>query len=183
MARLALKVVVAAALTFAFGALVAWLAGACGPRGAAFAFLLVWLIMCWATLVLRLFPARLPSTYYQLSPGERDGRRYERLGVLVAKRLLRRGPLRLFNPTLRLPEIPDARSLARLDEAMRLAETNHAIMFLIVLPVIAHAIVRGWWDAAAWTSLFNLLINLYPVMLQRYNRGRLAREGARLTGT
>ena len=37
------------------------------------------------------------------------------------------------------------------------------------------AVVAGvLWDAAAWTLLFNVLINAYPVMLQRYNRGRLA---------
>lgn len=56
---------------------------------------------------------------------------------------------------------------------MRSAETNHVMMFLVVMLVIAHAIVRGWWDAATWTLLFNILINGYPVMLQRYNRGRL----------
>ncbi|HXU03235.1 MAG TPA: hypothetical protein VN903_19850, partial [Polyangia bacterium] len=56
----------------------------------------------------------------------------------------------------------------------RNAETNHVIMFLIVVLVIAHALARGWWDAAAWTLVFNVLINAYPVMLQRYNRGRLA---------
>ena len=57
---------------------------------------------------------------------------------------------------------------------MRAAETNHVIMLLCGVIVMAHAVVRGWWDAAAWTLLFNILINAYPVMLQRYNRGRLA---------
>jgi hypothetical protein len=169
------KLLAVAALTLAFGAWLAWLARACGPRSAGFAFLLVWSIMCWATLVLRLYPVRLPSAYYELGPGERDGRRYERLGVLVAKRLLRRGPLSVFNPKLHLPAVRDAQAFAQLDAAMRGAETNHVIMFLIVLLAIAHAILRGWWDAAAWTLLFNVLINAYPVMLQRYNRGRLAR--------
>ena len=174
MARLALKIVMVAALTFAFGALLIFLARACGPRSAGFAFLLVWLSMCWVTLVLAAFPLRLPAAYYELRPGERDGRRYEKIGVLVAKRILRRGPLRIFNPKLHLPSIRDAHGLAKLDAAMRSAETNHLIMFLVVMLVIAHAIVRGWWDAAAWTLLFNILINVYPVMLQRYNRGRLA---------
>jgi hypothetical protein len=151
------------------------LARACGPRSVGFAFLLVWLTMCWVTLVLSAFPLRLPAAYYDLRPGERDGRRYERTGVLVAKRVLRRGPLQIFNPQLRLPPVRDAQSLAKLDAAMRSAETNHVVMFLVVMLVVAHAIVRGWWDGAAWTLLFNLLINGYPVMLQRYNRGRLAR--------
>lgn len=129
--------------------------------------------MCWVTLVLLAFPLRFPATYYQLRPGERDGRRYEIVGVLVAKRVLRRWPLRIFNPKLHLPSVRDAQGLAKLDAAMRAAETNHVVMFVFVSLAIAHAIARGWWDAAAWTLLFNVLINAYPVMLQRYNRGRL----------
>jgi hypothetical protein len=171
--KLGLKIVFVGGLTLGLGALLSWLGGALGPRSAGFAFLLVWLIMCWVTLVLRPFPVRLPAAYYRLRPGERDGRRYELLGVRVAKRLLRRGPMRIFNPKLRLPESRDAESLARLDAAMRHAETNHVIMFLVVVLVIVHAVARGWWDAAAWTLLFNIVINAYPVMLQRYNRARL----------
>ena len=172
--RLALKIAGVAALTIGFAALVRWLAHACGPRSVVFAFLLVWTIMCWVTVVLRAFPVRFPDRYYHLRPAERDGRLYEMLGMRVAKGLLRRGPLRIFNPKLRLPPVSDAQSLAKLDAAMRNAETNHVIMFVIVLPVIVHAVLSGWWDAAAWTLLFNVLINAYPVMLQRYNRGRLA---------
>jgi hypothetical protein len=173
MAKFALKIVAVAASSLAFGSLLTLLEHACDPRSAGFAFLLVWLIMCWVSLVLRAFPLRLPAVYYNLMPGERDGRRYEKAGVLVAKRVLRRGPMQVFNPKLRLPTVRDAKSLARLDAAMRSAETNHVVMFLVVVLVIARAIVRGWWDAAAWTLLFNILINGYPVMLQRYNRGRL----------
>jgi hypothetical protein len=172
--RLAFKSVLVAAETFAFYALLRWLAGACGPRSAAFAFLLVWSIMCWVALVSMAFPLRLPASYYELRPGERDGRRYERLGVLIAKRVLRRAPLHWLNPKLHFPPVRDAQGLAKVEARMRRAETDHVFMFLAVVPVIGHAIVRGWWDAAAWTLLFDILINAYPVMLQRYNRGRLA---------
>lgn len=63
---------------------------------------------------------------------------------------------------------------------MRTAEADHVVMFLVTLLPIGHALVRGWWDAAAWTLLFDVLINAYPVMLQRYNRGRLVSLTARL---
>jgi hypothetical protein len=143
MVRFALKILVVAALSLGFGALLIWLAHVCGPRSAGFAFLLVWLTMCWVTLALLAFPLRFPATYYQLRPGERDGRRYEIVGVLVAKRVLRRWPLNIFNPNLHLPRVRDAQSLAKLDAAMRTAETNHVATFLVVLLAIAHAIVRG----------------------------------------
>ena len=171
---LAARSLLVAGLTAGFGLLLAWLARACGPQSVGFAFLLVWLIMCWVTLVLRAFPVRFPASYYELRPGERDGRRYERLGVLVAKRLLRRGPLHLLNRKVHFPAVLDGPGLATLDGYMREAETNHVIMFLVVVTAIVHALVQGWWRASVWTLFFNVVINAYPVMLQRYNRGRLA---------
>jgi len=172
--KVALKALLVAVLTFAFAALLRWLARTCGPRSVGFAFLVVWSIMCWVTLVALAFPLRLPAAWYALRPWERGGRRYESLGVLIAKRLLRRGPLHLLNPRLRFPPDRDAQGMVKVEAKMRIAETNHVYMFLAVVPVIAHAIARGWWAAAGWTLLFNVIINAYPVMLQRYNRGRLA---------
>jgi hypothetical protein len=35
---------------------------------------------------------------------------------------------------------------------------------------VINAALRGWWVAAGLTLLFDVLMNGYPVMLQRYNR-------------
>jgi len=37
----------------------------------------------------------------------------------------------------------------------------------------SYALLRGWFDAAAWLLAFDVLINGYPIMLQRYNRIKL----------
>ena len=42
--------------------------------------------------------------------------------------------------------------------------------------IVVNAAVRGRWDAAGWTFLFNVLANGYPAMLQRYNRALLAQR-------
>jgi hypothetical protein len=42
-----------------------------------------------------------------------------------------------------------------------------------MLGVVINAAVRGWWIAAGLTLLFDVLMNGYPVMLQRYNRALL----------
>ena len=57
---------------------------------------------------------------------------------------------------------------------MRDAEASHAVLFVVTLPIVVHAVVRGWCLAAAATLLFDVLMNGYPVILQRYNRARLA---------
>jgi hypothetical protein len=139
-----------------------------------FALVVVWVPMTALGTISHVVPLRLPQRFHRLRPFEIDGRLYERLGVPVFKRLLRRGPATWFNPRLRMPAIRDADSLDRLDAAMQTAEATHAVLFAATLPVVVHAIGRRWWAAAAWTLVLDLLMNGYPVMLQRYNRGLLA---------
>jgi hypothetical protein len=158
------------------GAVLAWMLRSLDPRTAWFAFLVVWVPMAWLGTVSRSVQPRLPERYHRLRSFERDGRPYELVGVRVAKRLLRRGPLALFNPSLHLPTEPTTTRLRHLDQRMQDAEASHAVLFVLTLGICAHAALRGWWAAAGWTLLFNLAMNGYPVMLQRYNRALLARR-------
>ena len=157
-------------------ALLAWSLQAFGARSAWFAFIVVWLPMAWLGLVSRFVVPRLPEGYHALHGFERDGRLYELLGVRLVKRLLRRGPLAVFNPDLHLPTEPTPANLAHLDQRMRDAEASHFILLVLMLGVVVHAAARGWWGAAGWTLLFDVLVNGYPVMLQRYNRALLSRR-------
>jgi Glycosyl-4,4'-diaponeurosporenoate acyltransferase len=162
-------------------ALLVWSLSAFGPRGIAFAFVVVWLPMAWLGLVSRVVVPRLPDRYHALRGFERDGQLYELLGVRVVKRLLRRGPMALFNPDLHLPTERTPQNLARLDQRMRDAEASHFILLVLTLGVVANALVRRWWSAAGWTLLFDILMNGYPVMLQRYNRALLAKRFNKLS--
>jgi len=38
---------------------------------------------------------------------------------------------------------------------------------------VGYVLLKGWLDAVVWMLLFNILINGYPIMLQRYNRIKL----------
>ncbi len=172
--KLFLRILSVPASTLAIGGFLAWMWGVCGPQSVGYAFLVVWFTMCWVSLVALAFPFRFPDTYYVLRPWEREGRRWELFGVLLAKWLLRRGPLHLFNPKLQFPKQLDAESVAKVEERMRTAEAYHLVMFLVTLLTVVYALVRGWWSSAAWLVLFDVLINGYPLILQRYNRGRLA---------
>ena len=180
--RGAARVGVVAAATVAFGGLLALALRAFGGASVAFAFAVVWLPMTWLGTVSHVLPIRLPAAVHTLRRCERDGRVYERLGVRLIKRLLRRGPLALFNPGLHLPATRTAANVAALEQRMCAAEASHAILFVLTLAIVAHAAARGWWLGAAATLVFDVLVNGYPVMLQRYNRARLrARFGPHLT--
>lgn len=168
--RRGLVTAVATGLTVA---LLSWTYRAFGPDSVGFAFLVVWLPMTWLGTISHVSPPRLPAGYHRLREFERDGHVYERVGVRLVKRLLRRGPFAVFNPGLHLPPERRPEQLARLDQKMRDAEASHAILLVLTLAVVVHAAVRGWWVAAGCTLVFDVLVNGYPVMLQRYNRARL----------
>lgn len=158
------------------GALLVWSYRAFEPDSVGFAFLVVWVPMAGLGTVSHVVSPRLPDAFHRLRRFELDGRVYERVGVRVAKRLLRRGPLAVFNPGLHMPAERTPEQLARLDQKMRDAEASHAILLVATLPVVVNAAARGWWSAAIWTLLFDVVVNGYPVLLQRYNRARLLRR-------
>ena len=147
-----------------------------GVDSGGFAFVVVWWPMVWLGTMSRLVQPRLPQAYHALRPFERDGTVYERLGVRVAKAALRRGPLARFNPDLHMPSERTSGGLHHLAQRMRDAEASHALLFAVTLGVVVHATARGWWLAAGLTLLFDVAMNGYPVMLQRYNRARLAQR-------
>jgi hypothetical protein len=53
---------------------------------------------------------------------------------------------------------------------MKDAEASHFFLLVAMLGVVINAAVRGWWVAGGLTLLFDVFMNGYPVMLQRYNR-------------
>lgn len=167
------KAVLVAGATVAAAALLLLGVHRLGASSAVFAFVVVWVPMAWLGTVSRVVRPRLPSGWHELRPVERDPRLYERLGVRAVKRLLRRGPLAAFNPGLHLPAERSPRPLAELEQRMKDAEASHVILLIAMLGVVVNAAARGWWTAAGLTLLFDVLVNGYPVMLQRYNRALL----------
>lgn len=162
-----------AAATAVLVVLMGWAFVALDTAGIWFAFLVVWMPMVWLGTVSRLVTPRLPHGWHTLRPFERDGRVYELLGVRVVKRLLRRGPLAVFNPQLHLPTEMTRERLAHLEQRMCDAEASHAILLVATFGVVGLQAATGNWTAAAWVLVFDVAMNGYPVMLQRYNRALL----------
>jgi hypothetical protein len=159
-------------------AAVAVLAGswrAFGPTSRRFAFVAVWAPMTWLGTISRVVTPSLPARFHELRPFEHDGARfYELLGVRVIKTLVRQRPLAVFNPDLHLPHEPTPERIAHLDRRMRDAEASHGLLFVATLATAAAARACGWRSTARWMLAWDIVLNGYPVMLQRYNRGRLA---------
>lgn len=132
-----------------------------------------WFVLSWIATVTLVTHLSFPAVYYKARSFERTGQLYERIGIRLIKRLLRRWPLRILSPTLRFPKARTVSALRNLENEMQKAETAHTLTFIFMLWLIGNAAVNGWLDSAMWMLLFAMLINVYPIMVQRYNRIKL----------
>ncbi len=166
-----LTLFMAATITAIF--FIAWSLDSFGFRSPISALVVNWFVLLWVATVTLVTHLSFPSTYYNTKPFERTGQFYERVGIRLIKKILRRGPLRILSPTLQLPREKTVPALRNLENEMRKAETAHILTFILMLLLAGYAAANGWLDAVMWMLLFDILINVYPIMLQRYNRIKL----------
>ena len=170
---------VGTALTVTFAVAVVWGARAWG-RSIVFAFGVNWVLMMWAIMFAStVVPLRLPAQYYATRRFEKAGRVYDRVGVRWYRRALRR-VLWSVSPAL-LRSQPAARET--MIERTKDAETGHLFILLVITGITVWVFASGWWDAAGWLLLFNLLHNGYPVLSMRQLRARLNAVPHRLPST
>jgi hypothetical protein len=120
----------------------------------------------------------LPASYYRVRGFERSGRLYELLGVRAFRRLVPDGDLanrwrRRREPGFRMIR---GREGARAFLTRNIAsEQSHLVLLLAGFATCAYAWRIGW-DAWAWyLFVANVAANVYPILLQRYTRTRIAR--------
>lgn len=124
------------------------------------------------------FARLLPERYYRIKPCEWSGRVYERLGIRFFKRFVPNGDyinriIRHSDPGYRV--VCDEESIARFEVGTRLAEKCHLAGLWLALPCTVYALLLGWNKYALWLLIPNVLLHLYPVLLQRYTRARIQR--------
>ncbi len=121
---------------------------------------------------------KLPNFYHRLRPCEADGRLYRDLGVRLFKRFVVDGDYmnrskRAKNPAYRV--VRTRSDAVEREHFSRTTELAHLLHLLLLLPAIALSIRTGRpWFAAA-TTLLLVGFDLYPILLQRYNRARVSR--------
>jgi hypothetical protein len=107
-----------------------------------------------------------------------EPRLYRRLGILAFRRFATNGDALVRAVRRRHPGY----TVHRRDFAKALAntyvgESSHLVCLIFGAVTSAYVVVIGWTGWAAWTIVTNLIANLYPILLQRYTRARLARLG------
>lgn len=110
--------------------------------------------------------------YFRLRRIESSTRLYSRLGVGYFKRVIERYPVPASTRRIQ-PEGRSQSELQSLDVQMRSAEEVHLLGFLINLALAALFGLLRDSRFFLWLSVFNVIVNLYPIFVQRYNRSRV----------
>ena len=140
--------------------------------GFAFAWVLNFVLMAWHTYIDSLFDWKYKSSWFDTRNFEKGGAVYKYLGVhLYRKLLVVIGWEKISRKESKITNSRDALSLV--EAKSRSSEAGHAVIFIIV-GVITIFVAENLREAL-WLIILNLLLNVYPIIVQRYNRPRYRR--------
>jgi hypothetical protein len=131
-----------------------------------------WLIVLYVFLTHKISKISFPNRFYQIQKHEYSGLFYQKIGVKLFKKILVKNPLPLSTAKLSLKN-KSIESIRKLENQMRVAETVHFISFVISILVMLLFVFLRDLRFIYFMIFFNLIINLYPFFVQRYNRNRI----------
>ncbi len=138
-------------------------------------FLFAWvfnlMLMMSVLSIMQTFQLQLSSSYFHAKPWEKEGKIYKWVGINGCRTVLVWVGWEKYNKASN-PIKRDLAALTHLEYSTRQSEFGHLVIFFIVL---ALALFIGSFygvKQALWLHLLNVLLNVYPIGVQRYNRPR-----------
>ncbi len=136
-----------------------------------------WFLGVLAGMLTRRAFLRMDPKRFALSPWERNGRIYHHVGVDAFAWLLQRTPLGWVDPFLRVRSGRD--DMDRLLRELSYAEGSHVVQGLASLGLALAFLAGGQAVVAFAFVVLAVPLHIYPIMLQRRNRGRVMRVSLR----
>ncbi|WMW80905.1 hypothetical protein RF679_01160 [Undibacterium cyanobacteriorum] len=102
-----------------------------------------------------------------------DEKTYERFGVALYRKILLATPLRFFNTQIKIPKNRDLQLLKDIRKHIAAAEVSHWVGFVVMMVATIYAWMNFGPKIGLSFVVLNVLGNLYPCMLQQYNKRRL----------
>lgn len=145
-----------------------------GVQGLPFAINLNFLLMGCVLAFTETLKSPLSSTYFHEKAWERGGKVYESVGTnLYRKLLVKIGWEKLHKQSKPVRKNIDA--LQFLHYKTKQDELAHLIILIIVLAFGIFVAFKFGIVYSLWLFVLNILLNLCPILLQRFNRPRLER--------
>lgn len=142
--------------------------------GFAFAWILNFMLMLFTTGFTGALNSPLSSSYFDEKIWEKKGKIYESLGINIFRKLLVIiGWEKVIRKTYPLEK--NNQALTKLHYQTKKSELDHLIILVIVFGFNVFVAFKFGFIKSLSLLILNILLNLYPVLLQRYNRPRIAR--------
>lgn len=118
----------------------------------------------------------IPQSYFRVFQFESNGKIYQFLGAKLFRQFVPDGDLanrweRRKNPSHRM--IKNIESIKAFIIRTEQSERGHIVLLMIGAATAFHAWNIGWQGWALFLSVGNIIVNVYPILLQRYTRSRL----------
>ncbi len=139
-----------------------------------FALIASFCVLGFLDLVMPLVRIRLPRPLRLSRPWEVRSAVYRAMGVPVFGAILRGTPLRMLNKRVYMNA--SYRDLRPVRTHLENAEAAHFWGGMVTLPYLILAWAQEWWSALTSVVLFNLLVNVYPILHLRSVRARIERR-------
>jgi multisubunit Na+/H+ antiporter MnhB subunit len=131
-------------------------------------------LMLWFTILESQVKPALKSRYFNPYPFEKQGKLYRILGVEWYRTVLVKSGWERVRQQ-QTPIKNSMHSFQTYERATRVAEIGHIFIGAVVLIVTGYVLFTYSVSNALWLILSNILLNFYPILLQRYTRPRLQR--------
>ncbi|RZK42484.1 MAG: hypothetical protein EOO90_07400 [Pedobacter sp.] len=165
--------------TLLIGAIVA-VANWQGLSSPVFAWTLNFMLMTGVLSFTQIYKPALTSHYYNSKKWERDGKVYRWLGVNGFRKLLVWIGWEKLNKAAN-PVKNNLDAIKHLEYGTRQSEFGHLLIFFIVLTFTVFVGIREGLAQTAWLIALNIVLNIYPILVQRFNRPRLRKVLQRCT--
>lgn len=107
---------------------------------------------------------------------EADGKLYERLGIQTFKKITPFEILgRIQNRKIKTLKKMNATGLKKYFKDTVAGEIAHLFSFVFLLSIALFFVIENLYGYSVTLLLINILVNLYPIFLMRYNRFKISR--------
>ena len=145
-----------------------------GMQGFLFAWTLNFMLMAGTFAFTETLKSPFASPYYNEKAWERRGKTYESFGIHFFRKVLVWTGWEKLNKKAN-PIEKNTKALLHLHYKTKQSEFGHILILIIVLGVTIYVAFAFGILQSLWLLALNIVLNLYPILLQRYNRPRIER--------
>lgn len=143
-----------------------------GLHSLLFAWVVNLMLMTGVLYITQTFNPELSSPYYDPKKWEAQGTIYTWFGINMFRKLLVWVGWEKLNKAAN-PVKKNTDALKHLEYSTRKSEFGHLIIFFIVTFLALFVAFKYGVKQSLWLFFLNIILNLYPIGVQRYNRPRL----------